>query len=194
MSKSLQIKVDNGTQIACICPQVACNLLCGDWSPHGSPRSVYLKKNIKMSNFAPCGPIFKIRNSKLVYSKSYKQITDYIFLITSTFRLLLYYYVHFYTQRNRIWKNQHCCPTVHWGDYCCIFIWLFVPNFQFPQPVPSAAQLIPLQASLILFLPLHNVLCLMTCFFLWRVLLVLGRKLIFLEVRCQDSCFDLDAV
>ena len=37
-----------------------------------------MKKNIKMSNFAPCGPIFKIRNSKLVYSKSYKQITDYI--------------------------------------------------------------------------------------------------------------------
>ena len=89
-----------------------------------------------------------------------------------------------------VWVLCYHC----WGDYCCIFIWLFVPNFQFPQPVPSAAQLIPLQASLILFLPLHNVLCLMTCFFLWRVLLVLGRKLIFLEVRCQDSCFDLDAV
>ena len=64
-----------------------------------------------MPNFAPCGPIFKIRNSKLVYSKSYNQITDYIFLITSTFRLLLCYFVYFYTQRNRIWKNQHCCPT-----------------------------------------------------------------------------------
>ena len=114
MSKSLQIKVDNGTQIACICPQVACNLLCGDWSPHGSPRSVYLMKNIKMSNFAPCGPIFKIRNSKLVYSKSYKQITDYIFSITSTFRLLLCYFVHFYTQRSRILKIQHCCPTVQY--------------------------------------------------------------------------------
>ena len=112
MPKSLQIKVYNSTQIAFICLQVACNLLCGDWSPHRSPRSAHLKKNFKMSNFAPCGPIFKIRNSKLVYSKSYKQIADYIFLITSTFRLLLYYFVHFYTQRNRIWKNQHCSPTV----------------------------------------------------------------------------------
>ena len=123
MSKSLQIKVDNGTQIACICPQVACNLLCGDWSPHGSPRSVYLKKNIKMSNFAPCGPIFKIRNSKLVYSKSYNQITDYIFSITSTFWLLLCYFVHFYTQRNRIWKNQHCSPTVQCFKKC-LYTWL----------------------------------------------------------------------
>ena len=112
MSNSLQIKVDKSTQTACICPQVACNLLFGDWSPHRSPRSAHLKKNIKMSNFAPCGPIFKIRNSKLVYSKSYNQITDYIFLITSTFRLLLCYFVHFYTQRSRILKNQHCCPTV----------------------------------------------------------------------------------
>ena len=84
------------------------------WSPHRSPRSAHLKKNIKMSNFAPCGLIFKIRNSKLVYSKSYKQLTDYIFSITSTFRLLLCYFVHFYTYRNRIWKNQHCSPTVHW--------------------------------------------------------------------------------
>ena len=31
----------------------------------------------------------------------------------STFRLLLCYFVYFYTQRNRIWKNQHCSPTVH---------------------------------------------------------------------------------
>ena len=75
-----------------------------------------MKKNIRMTNFAPCGPIFKIRNSKLVYSKSYKQITDYIFSITSTFRLLLCYFVHFYTQRNRISKNQHCSPTVHCED------------------------------------------------------------------------------
>ena len=116
MSNSLQIKVDKSTQIACICPQVACNLLCGDWSPHRSPRSAYLKKNTKMYNFAPCGPIFKIRNSKLVYSKSYKQITDYIFLFTSTFRLLLCYFVHFYTQGSRISKNQHCCPTVDWKE------------------------------------------------------------------------------
>ena len=103
--------MDKSTQITCTCPQVEYNLLCGDWSPHGSPRSVYLKKNNKMANFASCGPIFKIRNSKLVYSKSYNQITDYIFLITSTFRLLLCYFVHFYTQRSRILKNQHCCPT-----------------------------------------------------------------------------------
>ena len=75
-----------------------------------------MKKNIKMTNFAPCGPIFKIRNSKLVYSKSYNQITDNIFFITSTFRLLLCYFVHFYTQRSRILKNQHCCPTVQWGS------------------------------------------------------------------------------
>ena len=76
-----------------------------------------------MTNFAPCGPIFKIRNSKLVYSKSYNQITDYIFLIMSTFRLLLCYFVHFYTQRSRILKNQHCCPTVHWFDFFrfCLF-------------------------------------------------------------------------
>ena len=98
---------------------------CGDWSPHGSPKSAYLKKNIKMTNFAPCGPIFKIRNSKLVYSKSYKQITGYIFFITSTFRLLLCYFVHFYTQRSRILKNQHCCPTVHCPAY--------VHNFEFSQ-------------------------------------------------------------
>ena len=82
--------------------------------PQGSEISANLMKSFKMTNFAPCGPIFKIRNSKLVYSKSYNQITDYIFLITSTFRLLLCYFVHFYTQRSRILKNQHCRPTVHW--------------------------------------------------------------------------------
>ena len=48
MSNSLQIKVDMTIQIACISPQVACNLLWGDWSPHRSPRIAYLKKNIKM--------------------------------------------------------------------------------------------------------------------------------------------------
>ena len=88
-----------------------------------------------MTNFAPCGPIFKIRNSKLVYSKSYNQITDYIFLITSTFRLLLCYFVHFYTQRSRILKNQHCCPTVHCNDPN-----FYHSNYQLPCQLPIVSS------------------------------------------------------
>ena len=48
--------------------------------PQGSQISANLMKSFKMTNFAPCGPIFKIRNSKQVYSKSYNQISDCIFL------------------------------------------------------------------------------------------------------------------
>ena len=121
MSNSLPIKVDKSTLIACICSQVACNLLMWSLKSPWVTKKCIFEENIKMTNFAPCGPIFKIRNSKLVYSKSYNQITDYIFFITSTFRLLLCYFVHFYTQRSRILKNQHCCPTVQCHSFCCFF-------------------------------------------------------------------------
>ena len=33
--------------------------------------------SLKMANFVPSGPIFKIQNSKYFYSKSYKQLDKY---------------------------------------------------------------------------------------------------------------------
>ena len=84
--------------------------------PQGSQISANLMKSFKMTNFAPCGPIFKIRNSKQVYSKSYNQISDCIFLKPAISRQTSCKQIKSLIANLKSCLKVPCVPTVHCSD------------------------------------------------------------------------------
>ena len=112
--------------------------------PQGSQISANLMKSFKMTNFAPCGPIFKIRNSKQVYSKSYNQISDCIFLKPAISRQTSCKQIKSLIANLKSCLKVPCVPTVQCSICCSYLIQVTAITMCLPTQEQSLERLISL--------------------------------------------------